>query len=168
MKKWASGAVCEGRNNDTTTIYNDSHCFVTYSLPWRMHRYSILGIEILNRVESSLSFGMLLAFCPITNNRATLLHVASQVRKGPPFQKFRKTIVQLNPFPLSRHTRKWVSQFRLLFAFVWLIHARRLFYRLNRVLSREKAINTRNLYIEHFCILHQWFDTKKCQRWKNS
>lgn len=173
MEKWASGTVREGRNNNTTTIYND------HIVSLLIHYLggctdTILGIEILNRVESSLGFsnGMLLAFCPITNNRATLLHVASQVR----FKSFAKLSFNSTLFR-SRDTRENVSQFRFLFAFVWFIHARICFY---HWIERKSYWYTEFIYrillyfyqccnkpIDLLIFPRQeWFDVKKCQRWK--
>lgn len=129
MEKWGSGTVREGRNNNTTitTIYND------HIVSLLIHYLggctdTILGIEILNRVENfthSFSNGMLLAFCPITNNRATLLHVASQVHGGKvlPVSKVSQNYRSTRPFSALE------------------THARFSIY----IESRERAINTRNL-----------------------
>lgn len=137
MEKWGSETVREGRNNNTTTttIYND------HIVSLLIHYLggctdTILGIEILNRVENfthSFSNGMLLAFCPITNNRATLLHVASQVHGGKvlPVSKVSQNYRSTRPFSVLE------------------THARFSIY----IESRERAINTRNLYVEYFYIL---------------
>ena len=76
---------------------------------------------------------MLLAFCPITNNRATLLHVASQVHGGKvlPVSKVSQNYRSTRPFSALE------------------THARFSIY----IESRERAINTRNLYVEYFYIL---------------
>lgn len=178
MEKWASGTVREGRNNNTTTIYND------HIVSLLIHYLggctdTILGIEILNRVESSLGFsnGMLLAFCPITNNRATLLHVASQVRS--PASKVSQNYRSTQPFSaLETHTKTFHNSdfFSLSFGsytreYVSIIESRieRKSYWYTEFIYRIL------LYFYQCCnkpidLLifprQEWFDVKKCQRWK--
>lgn len=125
-----------------------SHCFVTYSLPWRMHRYYTRNRDSESKVHSvsATECYWLSAQLQTIVQRFCTWHR----RYGPPLQKFCKTIVQLNPFPLSRHTRK---RFTIQISFRFrLVHTRaNMFLSLNRV-SRERAIDTRNLYIEYFYI----------------
>lgn len=124
-----------------------SHCFVTYSLPWRMHRYYTRNRDSkpsrkFTRFQQRNVIGFLPNYKQSCN--ASARGIAGTV---PRFKSFAKLSFNSTLFR-SRDTRENVSQFRFLFAFVWFIHARICFY--HWIAYREKELL--NLYIEYFYI----------------
>lgn len=126
-----------------------SHCFVTYSLPWRMHRYYTRNRDSkpsrkFTRFQQRNVIGFLPNYKQSCN--ASARGIAGTV---PRFKSFAKLSFNSTLFR-SRDTRK---RFTIQISFRFrLVHTRaNMFLSLNRV-SRERAIDTRNLYIEYFYI----------------
>lgn len=153
-----------------------SHCFVTYSLPWRMHRYYTRNRDSkpsrkFTRFQQRNVIGFLPNYKQSCN--ASARGIAGTV---PRFKSFAKLSFNSTLFR-SRDTRENVSQFRFLFAFVWFIHARICFY---HWIERKSYWYTEFIYrillyfyqccnkpIDLLIFPRQeWFDVKKCQRWK--
>lgn len=126
-----------------TTIeqrYTTITLFRTYSLPWRMHRYYTRNRDSkpsrkVHSVSATECYWLSAQLQTIVQ-RASARGSPGKVSR---FKSFAKPSFSLTPFR-SRGTRgnAFICANTLL--------------SLNRV-SIERGINTRNLYIEHFCIL---------------